>query len=264
MAPGEIVALFGSAIGPPDPTSLALTNPVLVANALEGVHVLFDGAPAPVLFASAGQVNVVVPYAVAGESSTVVQVEYLGALSPPVSLPVAPTAPGIFTLNASGAGPGAILNAADDSVNSSLNPVAHGDWVSVFATGGGATTPAGVDGLLPGGPSYSPNASVSVNIGGLDCPLNYEGAAPGLVSGLLQINAQVPAGVGSGNVPVVLLSTGQEACRTTANDLAVAEIWRRCTHTPRAFSMRCDGACEELKVPMTKHGIYQFHQQSFQ
>jgi uncharacterized protein (TIGR03437 family) len=204
VAPGEIVALFGSAIGPPDPTSLALTNPVLVANALEGVHVLFDGAPAPVLFASAGQVNVVVPYAVAGESSTVVQVEYLGALSPPVSLPVAPTAPGIFTLNASGAGPGAILNAADDSVNSSLNPVARGDWVSVFATGGGATTPAGVDGLLPGGPSYSPNASVSVNIGGLDCPLNYEGAAPGLVSGLLQINAQVPAGVGSGNVPVVV------------------------------------------------------------
>ena len=169
----------------------------------QGVHVLFDGVPAPVLYASAGQVNVVVPYEVAGESTTQVQVEYLGALSPPVSLPVAATAPGIFTLNASGAGPGAILNAADESVNSAANPAAPGDWVSIFATGAGATTPAGVDGLLATGPSGTPNANVSVNIGGLPCQLNYKGAAPGLVSGVVQINAQVPAGVTSGpSVPV--------------------------------------------------------------
>ncbi|MGA3042206.1 MAG: glycosyl hydrolase [Bryobacteraceae bacterium] len=203
VAPGEIVSLFGTGIGPPTPSSLELTNPVLIANALAGVHVLFDGVPAPVLYASAGQVNVVVPYAVAGESNTVVQVEYLGALSPPVSLPVAATAPAIFTLNASGTGPGAILNAADSSVNTAENPVAPGDWVSIFVTGAGATTPAGVDGLLPAGPSYKPNAPVSVTIGGLLCGLDYEGAAPGLVSGLVQINAQLPTTVTSGpNVPV--------------------------------------------------------------
>jgi uncharacterized protein (TIGR03437 family) len=206
VAPGEIVSLFGSAIGPSTSASLTLTNPVLVANSLEGVHVLFDGVPAPVLYGSAGQVNVVVPYAVAGESATQVQVEYLGSLSAPVSLPVASTAPGIFTLNASGTGPGAILNAADESVNTAANPVAPGDWVSIFATGAGATTPAGVDGLLATGPSYTPNAKVTVNIGGLDCQLNYEGAAPGLVSGVVQINAQVPAGVTPGSsVPVQLI-----------------------------------------------------------
>jgi len=203
VAPGEIVALFGTAIGPPTPASLTLTNPVLVANALQGVHVLFDGVPAPVLFASAGQVNVVVPYAVAGQSSTLVQLEYLGALSPPISLPVAAAALGIFTLDSSGSGPGAILNAADDTVNSAANPVAPGDWVSIFATGAGATTPPGVDGLLPTGPSYTANAAVTVTIGGINCPLNYKGAAPGLVSGVLQINAQVPAGVTPGpSVPM--------------------------------------------------------------
>ena len=203
VAPGEIVSLFGSAIGPPSPASLALTTPVLVANSLQGVHVLFDGVPAPVLYASAGQVNVVVPYAVSGESATQVQLEYLGALSAPMSLPVAATTPGIFTLDASGAGPGAVLNAADESVNSAANPVAPGDWVSIFATGAGATTPAGVDGLLANGPSYPPNANVTVTIGGLPCQLNYEGAAPGLVSGVVQINAQVPAAVTPGpGVPV--------------------------------------------------------------
>jgi uncharacterized protein (TIGR03437 family) len=205
VAPGEIVSLFGSAIGPPSPASLALTNPLLVANSLQGVHVLFDGVPAPVLYASAGQVNVIVPYAVAGESSTQVQVEYLGSLSAPISLPVAATSPAIFTLNASGMGPGAILNAADESVNSAANPVSPGDWVSIFATGAGATTPAGVDGLLAAGPSYVPNAPVSATIGGLPCQLNYAGAAPGLVLGVVQINAQVPAGVAPGpSVPVQL------------------------------------------------------------
>ena len=208
VAPGEIVSLFGTAIGPASPAFLTLTNPVLVANALAGVHVLFDGVPVPVLFASAGQVNVVVPYAVAGESSTTVQVEYLGALSAPVSLPVAGAAPGIFTLDGSGAGPGAILNAADGSVNSSAHPAAAGDWVSIFATGAGVTTPAGVDGLLPTGPSYTPKAQVSVTIGDLPCQLNYKGAAPGLVSGLVQINAQVPAGVTPGPLVPVQITVG--------------------------------------------------------
>ena len=117
--------------------------------------------------------------------------------------PVAPTAPGIFTLNASGTGPGAILNAADESINSAANPAAPGDWVSIFATGAGATTPAGVDGLLATGPSYPPTAPVSVTIGGLACQLNYAGGAPGLVAGVVQINAQIPAGVTPGaSVPV--------------------------------------------------------------
>jgi len=206
VAPGEIASLFGTAMGPASPASLALTNPRLVANSLAGVRVLFDGVPAPVLYASARQVNVVVPYAVAGESSTQVQVEYLGSLSPPVSLPVAATAPAIFTLNASGTGPGAILNAASESVNSATNPAAPGDWVSIFATGAGVTTPAGVDGLLPTGPSYQPNAQVTVKIGGLPCQLNYQGAAPGLVSGLVQVNAQVPAAVTPGaSVPVQVM-----------------------------------------------------------
>jgi uncharacterized protein (TIGR03437 family) len=202
VAPGEIVSLFGTAIGPPTAASLVLTNPRLVSNALQGVHVWFDGLQAPVLYACAGQVNVVVPFAVAGESATQIQVEYLGIRSPAVSIPVSQAKPSIFTLNASGSGPGAILNAADESVNSASNPAAPGDWVSIFATGTGATIAPNVDGLLATGPSNS-TAKVSVTIGGLPCQTNYVGAAPGLVAGLVQINAQIPAGVAPGaNVPV--------------------------------------------------------------
>jgi uncharacterized protein (TIGR03437 family) len=203
VSPGEIVSLFGSAIGPPTPALLSLTNPRLVANSLAGVQAYFDGVPAPLLYAAAGQVNAVVPYSVAGKSTTVLQLEYLGALSSPVTLQAAAATPGVFSIAGSGQGAGAILNARDSSINSALNPAARGDWVSIYATGAGATTPASMDGLLAATPLPTPNAQVTVTIGGLPCQLNYEGAAPGLVSGVLQINAQVPAGVTPGPaVPV--------------------------------------------------------------
>jgi len=208
VAPGEIMSLFGTAIGPPTPASLALTNPRLVANSLQGLQVLFDGVPAPVLYASAGQVNVVVPFSVAGQSVTQVQVEYLGVLSNTLPLQVAAAEPGIFSIAGSGQGQGAILNARDGSVNSALNPALRGDWVSIFATGAGVTTPASVDGILASAPLPVPNAPVSVTIGGLPCVLNYQGAAPGLVSGVLQVNAQVPAGLSPGSAVPVQLRIG--------------------------------------------------------
>jgi uncharacterized protein (TIGR03437 family) len=207
VAPGEIVSLFGTAIGPSTPAFLALTNPRLVANSLAGVEVYFDGVPAPLLYASATQVNVVAPYSIAGKFTTAVQLEYLGVLSPPVTLPVAATAPGVFTIAGSGFGPGAILNSAG-TVNSALNPAARGDWVSIFATGAGTTTPASLDGFVASAPLPVPNGNVSVTIGGLPCQLNFEGAAPGLVSGVLQINAQVPTGVMPGPAVPVQISVG--------------------------------------------------------
>ena len=209
VAPGEIVSLFGTALGPEAGAGLTFTNPWLVANALEGVHVLFDGVPAPITYASAGQVNAVVPYAVAGKSSTELQVEYLGALSPAVTMPVAAAVPGIFTVSATGSGPGAILNNSDYSLNSAANPVARGDWVQIFLTGAGATSPAGVDGLLAGPPYPTVKGNVTVTMDNIQCTTNYAGAAPYLIAGLTQINAQVPAGVTPGaNVPVVVTIGG--------------------------------------------------------
>src|ERR1700733_17315 len=214
VAPGEIVTLFGAAIGPLTPAFLTLTNPRLVANSLAGVQVYFDGVPAPVLYASAGQMNVVVPYSVAGKSATQLQLEYLGVLSNPVALQVAATAPGVFSISGSGRSPGAILNAPDGSVNSALNPAARGDWVTIFATGAGVTTPAGVDGFVASAPLPVPTANVTVTMGGLPCQLNFEGAAPGLVSGVLQINAQVPAGLAPS--PAVPIQVGMGSANSSA------------------------------------------------
>jgi uncharacterized protein (TIGR03437 family) len=132
----------------------------------------------------------------------------LGVRSNTIPVQVAAAVPGIFSIAGSGQGQGAILNARDGSVNSALNPALRGDWVSIFATGAGVTTPASVDGILASAPLPVPNAPVSVTIGGLPCLLNYQGAAPGLVSGVLQVNAQVPAGLSPGSAVPVQLAIG--------------------------------------------------------
>jgi len=173
--------------------------------------VLFDGVPAPITYAGAGQVNAVVPYEVAGKANTQLQVEYLGAVSAAVSLPVANVSPGLFTAASSGTGQAAVLNISDYTVNSAANPAARGAYVSIFGTGIGVTTPAGADGMLAAAPygQVNPNLTVSVTMGGIACTTNYVGAAPGLIAGALQINAQVPAGVTPGpSVPLVVTIGG--------------------------------------------------------
>ena len=215
VAPGELVDIFGQNLGP----ASGLSNQVsagIVSNSLAGARVWFDGIAAPILYASAGQLNVVAPYAMAGQSNTSVRVEYLGAFSPAVSVPVLPAQPGIFTLDASGGGPAAVLN-KDYSVNSANKPAKRGDAIMIFATGQGSTSPAGVDGLVALSASTGPPPpAVTVQIGGQTAAVSYAGNAPGMVEGALQVNAFVPASVTPGSAVPVVVSVGTAASTVTA------------------------------------------------
>jgi len=139
FAPGQLVTLFGSELGPNPGVSLALTGN-MVSSSLGGMSVLFDGNPAPVLFASADQVNTVIPFKTEGEPSTRITIQNQGIASNVLTLPLAHSAPGIFTATGIGVGQGAILN-EDSSVNNSKNPASLGSIVQIFTTGGGETIP---------------------------------------------------------------------------------------------------------------------------
>ncbi len=213
LSPGLIVTVFGTGMGP-----VTLAAPLMTADqtayptTVGGTRVLFDDTPAPVLYSSAAQVSAIVPYAVAGKTSTKVVVEYNGVKSSAVTMAVADTAPAIFTISASGTGQGAILN-QDYSVNSTASPAKRGDIVQIFATGEGATNPVVADGLLvPASSLAHPIAAVSVKIGDLDAPVAYSGSAPGLVAGLVQINAKIPSNAKTGDtVPVTLIIGGVQS-----------------------------------------------------
>ncbi|HTT60879.1 MAG TPA: endo-1,4-beta-xylanase [Bryobacteraceae bacterium] len=206
VAPGEIVAIFGANYGPP---SLVLNQVYSnkFSTGVSGAQVLFDGVPAPMIYALAGQVSAIVPFEVAGRQHTVVQYTYdpgNGALvSNTVTVPVVDALPGIFSLDASGSGPGAILN-VDYSVNSASNPVAANGAVLVYCTGGGAVVGGATDGGLAPGIGSLVTTPVTATIGGLPAKVLYSGPAPGLVNGVVQVNLQVPSGLAPGPQPVVI------------------------------------------------------------
>lgn len=203
VAPGEIVVLTGGGIGPQQLTTLTLTPQGTVSTLLNGTRVLFDNIAAPVIYASAGQTSVIVPYEVANKQSTQMVVEYSGGRSTAMTVPVLQSKPALFSANASGRGQGAILN-ADYSYNSSSNPVAKGGIVLLFGTGEGPIDPPGVTGRVSSSVVPRILLPTVVTIGGQNARVLYAGAAPGQVGGLFQMNVEVPQGAASGPQEVVV------------------------------------------------------------
>ncbi|MES1262665.1 MAG: hypothetical protein ABUS49_13105 [Acidobacteriota bacterium] len=204
IAAGEIVVLFGAGLGP-DTLAVAAPQNGFFPTQLSGTQVMINGTAAPLIYSSAGAVAAVVPYAVNGLSSAQISVVYQGKTSRVATLPVAPTAPGIFTANATGSGQAAALN-QDGTLNSAANPALVGSVITLYATGEGQTSPGGIDGKLAAGSNLPmPVQTVNATIGGLPAVVNYAGAAPTLVAGVMQVNLQLPSGFApSGAVPVVL------------------------------------------------------------
>jgi uncharacterized protein (TIGR03437 family) len=197
LAPGELITIFGTNMGPAAALTLQLDGRGFVSNRLGGTRVLFDGTPSPVIVTSAGQVSVVVPYGVEGKQRVDVQVEFEGRISQPVSMPVTNAAPGIFTQNSSGSGPGSIIRQNGQLITAAA-PAAVGEALTLFGTGEGATSPPGVDGKPTAAPTPLPRLEVKVVIDGNEITPLYAGGAPGLVAGVLQVNFVVPT-LGSGN-----------------------------------------------------------------
>ena len=203
IAPGEIVVLTGSALGPAQIVSAQPNSQGVYGSDLQSVNVRFNGIAAPMIYASTGQLAAIVPYGITGQSAQVT-VTYKGEISLPFSIAVAAAAPALFTADSTGHGQAAVLN-QNGSFNSASNPAPVGSYISLFATGEGQTTPAGIDGKTAAAPLPIPLLPVSVTIGGQiigSGQLQYAGAAPGQVAGLLQINVRIPANTFGQAVPV--------------------------------------------------------------
>ena len=204
VAPGEIIAIFGNGIGPAEISLQRITAANFFDTLVGETTVTFDGIPAPVIYAFAGQTAVIVPYAVAGQSETRMVVTVRGLPSAPVTVPVVAAAPALFSANATGTGNGAILN-QDGTRNSAENPAAPGSIVVLYGTGEGQTSPRGVDGKIALTSFPKPVLSARVSIGGIDATslIKYVGAAPTLVAGVFQMNVEIPAGMQAGNAEVI-------------------------------------------------------------
>ncbi len=209
IAPGEIVTLFGTNLGPATLANYVLNPDGSFATKVGDTEVLFDGVAAPIIFARTDQVAVVVPYEIAGRFQTNVQVRRTGVLSAALQQRVVDVAPGIFTVPSGGTGQGAIVNQSG-VVNGSAAPATKGSVVAIYLTGAGQTSPRGVTGGVYGvNPLSTITADVTVTIGGVPAQWTYKGGAPYNIQGLYQINVTVPQNAPSGQQPVTVNVGGQ-------------------------------------------------------
>jgi uncharacterized protein (TIGR03437 family) len=207
IAPGEFVTFTGSGLGPATAVGLRIADNGRVDTTLADTRVFFDNFPAPLVFVSATQVNAIVPYEIAGRATTQVHVEVGGVASNVIEMRVADSAPAIFVQDAT------LLSAAlnqDGSVNTASNGADPKSVVSFFATGEGSTNPPMTDGAVVGAtaPIPAPLQKVTLKIAGLPADVQYAGSVPGLVAGVLQINAKIPDGAPTGKRVAVSLTIG--------------------------------------------------------
>jgi uncharacterized protein (TIGR03437 family) len=211
VAPGEIVSVFGTALGPTPAANTQLTASGAVSTTLGGTQITFDGIPAPLLYAGANQVNAVVPYGIKS-NRTIMNVDAATGQSESLTLPVAPAVPAIFTASETGQGQALVLN-QDYSVNSVSNPAPRGSTIMIFAGGAGLLTPAMADGAVAPAalPLPAPALQVTATIRGANAAIQFVGAAPGFVSGALQVNVLVPTSIDFGSSVPLFLSVGGQS-----------------------------------------------------
>lgn len=205
---GSYIAIYGTGLaGTASPSATSLPLPAT----LNGTQVTLGGIAMPLLYAGSGQINALVPQELAPNNAYSMQIlDASGTLKAlPVSLLVKELQPAIYTLDASGSGPGIVAGSATGKLISASNPAHAGDYLVVYCTGlGPVLGPNGEPRLADGAAAptdqvFHTRAVVTASIGGVSAPVTFAGLTPTL-AGLYQVNVQVPAGIASGTVPVVV------------------------------------------------------------
>ncbi len=219
VAAGSIASVFGINLSVGTATASTLPLPFTLASS----SLQIGGQAAPLFYASPSQLNLQVPWGLAGQTAAGITVTVGTLTSDQETVNIAPFAPGLFTLNIAGSSQGAILIAstgqfaAPPSVPGSQIASA-GQVLSIFCTGLGPVSnqPATGAAALANPLSATPTTP-TVTIGGLPALVSFSGLAPGAV-GLYQVNVQVPTGTPTGSAVPVILSIGG----VTSNTVTIA------------------------------------------
>jgi uncharacterized protein (TIGR03437 family) len=210
LSPGELLTIFGSGLSSGTVTT---QGGQAFPTTLNKVSATINSIPCPIYYVSPTQMSIVVPYAIASNTTGYanVQVTNNGVASNIVQMYHSDSMPGSFSQNANGLGYAAALHALTGQLITTSNPAVPGEYVSLYLTGLGTVTPNVTDGAL--GP-VSPLSTADLNTAGnlsvnfndytngnteISGTILYAGLAPGL-AGLYQINVQVPStGINAGD-----------------------------------------------------------------
>ena len=212
LAPGSAASIFGTELAAVQEAASALP----LSETLGQAFVRFNGSiAAPLFFASAGQINIQIPWELEGQAVAQLTLTAGVQTSAPIQVPLAQFSPGLFSLALSGAGQGAVLIAgAGGMVAGPLGqfgnsrPARRGEEVlEIYATGLGSVNSPPPSGFPAELPLRETLTQPTVSIGGTQTEVLFSGLAPGLVA-LYQVNVSVPALSPAGDSIDVILNIG--------------------------------------------------------
>jgi uncharacterized protein (TIGR03437 family) len=206
VAPGELLTMFGRfRYFETDPFATAII-PVkgFFPVTSQGLGIVANQTPAPLLYVSEPQVNFQAPYEIAGTPQTNVTLTYSDVNGNDVSdsrtLKVAAGNPVAFLSQPSSVNQNSPLALnADETVNSQTNPAAAQSVVTIFVDGLGLTSPLPITGLVNTSPPAPLNIPVVItpNCSGTFCypapTLVSASSLPGSISGVIQVQLLAPA-----------------------------------------------------------------------
>lgn len=219
IAPGSFVSLFGVNLS----RAAVNANTVPLPLAVGEVSVSIDtrnrqvSVPARMVYVSPGQVNVFVPWELAGQTRAVFKVN-IGDISTEVrEVGVSTYAPGIFVYTPGGSSSRFLAaeifrNNQRIGLHGLARRARSGDVLELYANGLGPITggnPASGS-ATPSDRLYETATKPSVTINGIPANVEFSGLAPGFV-GLYQVNITVPGGLSAGEYDVVIQIGGVES-----------------------------------------------------
>lgn len=179
FAPGQLVTIFGSDLGPEIGRSFVPPDPVQPLDLLD-IRVLVNGEPTALLYAQERQINALLPVAIPGDSATV-EVIHRGR-SRTLRIPITLFAPGLFRYY------GTYLAAANRNgiPVTAMTPAAPGDVVKIYGTGFGPAVATGSDGRA------RLARQPVIRIGTTDVEILFAGQALDAPPGVTEIEFRVP------------------------------------------------------------------------
>ena len=207
LAPGELITIYGQQLS--DGTSSA-SGPL--PQELADTIVTIGDQILPLLYASAGQVNALVPYEVSTNTNQQLLVQRGLTYATPVYVDVATAQPAAFQNGGQG-----LITDVNGNLIGPGNPAHVGDTVVIWCVGLGTVNPPVADGALtPDSPLSKTVNPVTVSIGGQSATVSFAGLTPQL-AGVYQVNAIVPAGTTLGDqVPITMSAGGQTSSIPTS------------------------------------------------
>lgn len=210
----SFVSIFGAGFAA-SPVSWAPSTSLPAT--LGGVSVKINGKAGFISYANNTQINVLAPSLSSQDTASgSVQVEVTTAFgNATASVPVVPVGPAWFTYTNGGpiwisaliANTTTLVAPAGIFGLGASRSARAGDFLALYANGLGAISPAAPEGVvLTTAYPLDDLSRVRLTIGGREVPVLYAGLVG---AGLYQINVQVPSGLGTGDLPVVMMVSGQ-------------------------------------------------------